>query len=278
MQGLSEFERVFPAGHLLFEQDEPGSRMYIIKKGQVRIFREVEHGELLLALLGPGEFFGEMALLERLPRSASARCEKNCMLIEVDAAVFLRMIAENAEIAVRMMCKLASRVRELGARVQRLYADRGSGRAIEVLGFMLPSNPVKGEPMRVTEADLRKEVHAKTGLMPWQLDTVLLDLEATGCVRLEGGEVLVDSREDLQSFSRYLELRRKYEGASEEASDTAAADGMVRLLRALDLSPSEVERNQTVLAQHYQDYLKLKSRFEGRDVDEELPGGSSAAS
>lgn len=256
IEGLSEFERIYSAGHLLFEQDEPGSRMYILKKGQVRIFRTVGGEELLLALLGPGEFFGEMALLEGLPRSASARTETACILVEVEGPTFGKMIRQNGEIAARLMCKLAARVRELDQRVQHLYADRGVGRAVEVLSFLLPS---RGE-LRVPAADLRKAVHERTGLMPWQVDAVVADMERAGCLRSDDEDLVVQSRDRLKEYARFLELRRKYEGADAEVSD-ATRVGMDRLLRALDLNDDEVERNQTVLARHYQDYLELKRRF-----------------
>jgi CRP/FNR family cyclic AMP-dependent transcriptional regulator len=255
---LSEHEKVYPAGQVVFEQDEPGARMYIIKRGQVRIYRTVGSEELMLALLGPGEFFGEMALLEGLPRSASARCEKTCLLVEVDGPTFGRMIEGNAEIAVRLLCKLAGRVRELGERVQRLYADRGAGRAVEVLSFLLPASG----PLEVDAADLRKSVHDRTGMMPWEIDAVLVALEQAGCVTIEDSAVKVSSREALVDYARYLELGRKYESAGAEIGSTEGGKGMERLLRALDMKPNEVDRAQTVIARHYQDYLDLKKRFD----------------
>jgi CRP/FNR family cyclic AMP-dependent transcriptional regulator len=255
---MSEHEKDYPAGHVVFEQDEPGHRMYIIKRGQIRIYRTVGTEELLLALLGPGEFFGEMALLEGLPRSASARCEKTCLLVEVDGPTFGRMIEDNAEIAVRLLCKLAGRVRELDQRVQRLYADQGPGRAVEVLSFLLPASG----PLEVDAGDLRKAVYDKTGMMPWEIDAVLVALTNAGCVVVDDERVKVSSRDALVDYARFLELGRKYESAGAEVGSTAGGRGMERLLRALDMKPNEVDRAQTVLAQHYKDYLALKKRFD----------------
>ena len=255
---LSEHEKIYSAGHLLFEQDEPGHRMYIIKRGQVRIYRTLGSEDLMLALLGPGEFFGEMALLESLPRSASARCEKTCLLVEIDGDAFGEMVKDNAEIAVRLMCKLAGRVRELDQRLERLYEEQGTGRAVEVLGFMLPASG----PLTVSEATLHKTIYDKTGLMPWQIDATLAELDRLNCVKIADGTVEVTSRDDLKDYARFLDLGRKYERASQELPGSGPSLGMERLVRALDLSPDEMARSQTVLAQHYQDYLELKRRFQ----------------
>ncbi len=255
---INEHERLFPAGHIIFEQDDPGSRMYIIKKGNVRIFRRVQGEEVVLAHLGAGEFFGEMALLEELPRSASAIAEKTTLAVEVDAPVFVEMVKSNAEIAVRMMRKLASRVRDLDRRLQNLYADPSVGRALEILSFMLPANGVRD--LRVPIEDVRASVIEKTGVLSVELKRVFSDLVRAGCIRFDRFELVVTSRKDLQDYATYLDLRGKYEAAEDVVSDVAQR-GMGRLLRALEQNDSEVALNQSVLAKQYQDYLKLKTKF-----------------
>ena len=64
--------RDFPAGAVVFEEGDPGSRMYVIQSGAVRVLKRVGAREIELARLGAGEAFGEMALLEGRPRSATA--------------------------------------------------------------------------------------------------------------------------------------------------------------------------------------------------------------
>ena len=69
------YGRDFPAGAVIFEEGDPGSRMYVIQSGEVRILKRVGAREITLARLGAGEAFGEMALLEGQPRSATAIVE-----------------------------------------------------------------------------------------------------------------------------------------------------------------------------------------------------------
>src|SRR3954469_24165329 len=69
---LDRFAREFPAGTVLFEEGQPGHVMYIVVAGEIEIRRRVGETERLLAVLGDGEFFGEMAILSGRPRSATA--------------------------------------------------------------------------------------------------------------------------------------------------------------------------------------------------------------
>ncbi len=260
----SRFAHSFPAGHLVFEQGDAGARMYIVSSGQVRIFRQATTEDITLAVLGPGEFFGEMALLEGRPRCASARVEKDATLIEVDSPHFVEMVRNNAEIAVRLMRKLSGRVRELDRRVQALYADPGLGRALELLAFLLPA---KGPKLEAKMADLHAQVAEKTQITPHRLNAFLDELERAKCVQRHKETIEVFRREDLNDYATFLDLRQRYEQAQVEASDTA--DRRIgRLLRALDVKDAEMEPHQTVLARQYEEFLRLSARF---DLDRRRP-------
>ena len=99
-----------PAGQFIFKEGDRGTDMYVIESGSVEIFRGARTGEAL-AMLGPGDFFGEMAILEDEPRFASAVVSTPCRLRRIDRAHFTQLIAQDSEIAVRIMRKLAARLR-----------------------------------------------------------------------------------------------------------------------------------------------------------------------
>ncbi|MDX1632939.1 MAG: cyclic nucleotide-binding domain-containing protein [Thermoanaerobaculia bacterium] len=100
------------AGETIFREGEPGAEMYIIEEGEVEIVKGIGPNERRLALLEEGDFFGEMALLEDLDRSAAARAITDCRLLPIDASTFDQMLRDFPEIAVRMMRKLSQRLRE----------------------------------------------------------------------------------------------------------------------------------------------------------------------
>lgn len=71
----------YAAGEVIFRQGYPGDHAYIIKSGVIEIYDEKPDGSIMrLALLKPGEMFGELALLDDAPRSASARAHEDCVL------------------------------------------------------------------------------------------------------------------------------------------------------------------------------------------------------
>ncbi|MCP4250450.1 MAG: cyclic nucleotide-binding domain-containing protein [bacterium] len=92
MQSVSE--RAFEKGEFVFRQGEIGDRIYIVKTGEVEVIREQPpRGEVVLARLGRGEYFGEMALLTDAPRNASVRAATELITLAIDRADFHRLFA-----------------------------------------------------------------------------------------------------------------------------------------------------------------------------------------
>jgi len=100
------------AGEYVFEEGDLGTEMYIIQSGQVEILKRVAGSDTRLAVLEKGDFFGEMSLLEDLPRAASARAVSDLKLLEIGGATFDQMLRSNPEIAIRILRKLSRRLRQ----------------------------------------------------------------------------------------------------------------------------------------------------------------------
>jgi CRP-like cAMP-binding protein len=114
----------FGPGEAIFAEGEPGKTMYIVQSGAVQLFREVDGQRQPLGLLEKGDFFGEMSILEGLPRTAGAEAVEPTELIEINNAIFDKMIRGNIEIAIRMLRKLSIRLR---AAEDSLAAQRVGG-------------------------------------------------------------------------------------------------------------------------------------------------------
>ena len=100
------------AGELIFKERDTGADMFIIRSGRVELLKEYAGQERQIAQLEVGDFFGEMSLLEDQTREVSARAVGPVELLRIDASTFDRIVQEAPEIPVRMLRKLARRLRD----------------------------------------------------------------------------------------------------------------------------------------------------------------------
>ena len=121
---FQRFGKEFPKSTVLFREGEAGKEMYVLQSGKVVITKKVRDTEKTLAVLGPGEFFGEMALISNKPRNATATVAEAARLLVIDPKTFEGMIRGNSEIAVRMIKKLAERLSEADAQIENPLVGR----------------------------------------------------------------------------------------------------------------------------------------------------------
>jgi hypothetical protein len=122
----------FPAGEYIFHEGDLGTEMYIIQEGKVEIVNRMGEEDRVLAVLEKGDFFGEMSVLEDLPRAASARTLTETRLLQINGSTFDQMLQGNPEIAVRMMRKLSRRLRETDELLKTSFGNRVSPLSGEV--------------------------------------------------------------------------------------------------------------------------------------------------
>jgi len=123
----SPFERYLvthPMGDIIFSEGEIGTDMYIIQSGTVELLKDIGGETRVLATLEKGDFFGEMCVLEDLPRTASARATTDVELVRINGATFDAMLKSNTEIAIRMMRKLSRRLREVTGMLEESLGRR----------------------------------------------------------------------------------------------------------------------------------------------------------
>ena len=95
-------EQELPSGQVLFREREPGDEMFFVRRGTVIISKAVTaQVEEVLTRMGPGEFFGEMSLLDGAPRSATARAVSDVLLLALDRGNFQRFVAASPRSAAR---------------------------------------------------------------------------------------------------------------------------------------------------------------------------------
>jgi len=201
--------RVYPAGAVLFREGEPGTEMFVIQSGVVRITRRLRDVEKLLATLGPGEFFGEMAIISNRPRTATAEVVSEARVLVIDGKTFETMVRSSAEIAVRLIRKFAERLADADAQIENLLLRDASSRVVHHLARLAEQQG------RAVEGGLRIEVDV--GLLPSllgvradQVDEVLAKMNRARICQPVAGGFLVPQVSQLHDFLDFLEKRERW--------------------------------------------------------------------
>jgi CRP-like cAMP-binding protein len=141
---FAKFLTHYHKGDFVFRQDEAGDEMYIIQSGQVAIRKTIGGKRTTVTVLEKGDFFGEMSILERLPRTADAEVTEEAGIISINSQTFGEMIRSNPEIAVRMLRKYSMRMREYSEQIENMMAAESPGAPVQLPDIDKPSTPVEG--------------------------------------------------------------------------------------------------------------------------------------
>jgi CRP/FNR family cyclic AMP-dependent transcriptional regulator len=206
---FQKFGREIPKGTVLFREGEPGKEMYVLQSGKVAISKKVRDVEKVLAILGPGEFFGEMAIISNKPRNASATVAEDAKLLVIDPKTFESMIRGNSEISVRMIKKLADRLSEADAQIENLLLSDPSSRVVHQV---LQACQTRGRPMEEgIEIDFPvRDLPREIGLGEPAIRFMLDKLERGGLIERSGDRLTVYDTARLHDYLQYLEMKWKF--------------------------------------------------------------------
>lgn len=207
-QLFERFGKEFPKGHVLFREGELGEVMFVIQSGRVRITKKVRDVEKTLVVLPPGEFFGEMAIMNNKPRSASAIIEEDAKLLVIDPRTFEAMIRGNAEIAIRLIKKLATRIQEADDQIENLLLRDHNSRVVH--GLILQSKFGQQSDAGIKIDVTLKELGMKIGLELEEVNEVLNKLIKSRLVRILEDGILISDVEKLNEFLSFLEMKEKF--------------------------------------------------------------------
>jgi CRP-like cAMP-binding protein len=200
VQSLAEkFGVRLSGGATVFRQGDAGGSMYVIRAGTVRLLKESQGRQRVVTTLGPGDFFGEMAVVTGRPRSATAEVVEEADLIRVPADKLQHMIAETGEIALRMIRQLAVRVDDANRFIDVLMEGDVTARVILELQESLDNAEGSTAP-DITDRDLA----LRLGIENDDLCGALRRLTRVGVIEVSGGFVLVKDRARLGEFLAFI--------------------------------------------------------------------------
>jgi len=209
-EGLFErFGRTFPAGSLVFCEGDPGAELYVIQSGRVQISRRVRGREMHLITLAAGEFFGEMAIVNNKPRSATATVIEEARMLVLDARTFEAMVRGNSEIAVRLVKKLAARLDAANAQVEKLLLQDLNHRLVYHLRRVTAGQP--GDTPILVETNL-EDLANQLDAEPHDVQKCLERLQQAKLVALTEQGLEIAALDKLDQFLSFLDMKERLGG------------------------------------------------------------------
>jgi CRP-like cAMP-binding protein len=216
--GPDEFNRIYPKNSMVFAEGEPGNELFIIQKGSVTIAKVVDDNEVLLAVLKPGDIFGEMALLEAKPRNASAVAYEECQLLAVNRANFEKMISTQPQLIARLTTLLADRIWFIYKHLANSLINDTLGRMYDVLLIQLEKNrvPLKANAPYNFDFGLR-ELANMIGIPPKDASILFRKMLEGRQITIENDKIHVNKLGEIIKQAEFYKKMQKLENARREA-------------------------------------------------------------
>jgi len=186
-------------GTTVFRQGDPGGSVYVIRAGRVRVIKESAGKRRVVTTLGPGDFFGEMAVVTGRPRSATVEVVEDAELLKVPADKLQEMVLGAGEVAIRIIQNLAERLDRANRFIDVLLEDDVSARVILDIQDMLDGAAGTAAP-DITAADLG----LRLGLHEDDVHKALRRLTRVGVTEVVDGFVLVKDRARMDEFLAFI--------------------------------------------------------------------------
>ncbi len=199
------FTRSFSHNTFIFCEHEPGNELYIIQGGKVKITKIVAEKEVMLAVLNPGDIFGEMAILDNKPRSASAIAEGSVQMFAVNRQNFEGMVTKQPQLATKLITLLAERIWLIYRQLANIMLKDPTGRLYDTLLTQLLKHKIEIKKAAKHIFDFGvSDLLRMTGLDP-VADRVVADpiMKSSKFKLAEGGKVQCNDIEEIQKQVNY---------------------------------------------------------------------------
>ncbi len=212
----ASMNRTLSDNTMVFCENEPGNELFIIQGGRVKITKIVEE-EVLLAVLKPGDIFGEMALLENRPRSASAITFGDVTLLAINKANFENMVQQQPQLASRLIQLLSERIWTAYRQLENLMIKDPLGRIYDTLLIQIEKQKIKIQPKTPHNFEFGlKELFHMVGITPEKAEALSVQLLEDKHIRLEDGKIICSDMEELDKSVQFYRKKATMEKKREE--------------------------------------------------------------
>lgn len=185
--------RAYPAETMVFSEAQPGSDMFVIQEGTVKITKIVDGTEMILAVLKKGDMVGEMALLENKPRSASAIAKDACRLMTINRMNFNQMVVSQPQLIARLTTTLAERLWAMHRQLTNtLLAANPLARMTDMLSLQVEKTRIEFHKGMEYQTSLSVEdIATMCGLKKGDRERHLYNFMNSSLIRIVNGTIFV---------------------------------------------------------------------------------------
>jgi CRP/FNR family transcriptional regulator/CRP/FNR family cyclic AMP-dependent transcriptional regulator len=185
--------RRYRKGDIVFQKEEPGHALFIVERGAVRIYVPSAQGnDLILAVLGPGDFFGDISLLDGRPRSASAAVSSDTTLLMLERSDFIALITRRPVAAMAVLEAVAGRLRETDEMASDLaFLDVGGRLAKRLLDLASAHGVSRNNGVLIDLPVTQEELANMIGVTRESVNRNLSEFRRLGLISNQGRKIVV---------------------------------------------------------------------------------------
>ncbi len=203
---FDKFGVEYEPNDIIFCEFEPGNDFYFIQSGRVEIVKIINNREKTLDILGPGDVFGEMAILEEEPRSASAIAIEHVKLLRFRRENFDALLQGNPQLAYKLLVIFSKRIYDAKRRLMILLLDDPQLKVMDVMNMLAEQDPHLDVQEPVTLRVTVQEIANWAGMQINDVQKILTHLNKLGKIELFNDRVVV---RNIRDFQRLVNSRRK---------------------------------------------------------------------
>jgi len=205
--GFNRFRKVFQKGDVIFCEYEPGDNFYLIQSGRVQIVKIYGEIEKTIAVRNPGEIFGEMAILEAAPRSATAIAMDTVAALEFNQETFDILMQGNPQVALTLLKLFAMRIHDQKRKFQILTLDDVEAKVADVFLMLAEHEPSGGTEVEKMEFKTTiDDVASWAGISPEKCRGVINRFINQRRLELYPDRIVV---RNINDFIRFVKSRRR---------------------------------------------------------------------
>lgn len=180
----------------IVRQDEPGDSMFVIARGRVKVVLFGDNGrEVILTMLKAGEFFGEMSLLDDMPRSANVVAQEDATVLVLKRADFAEHILKSPRTGLNVMGELCRRLRRADEIIGNLATLDVYGRVAHIMIDLAKKDGEEvDEGILIRERPTQQDIASMIGTSRETVSRVLSDFQRRGFVEMRGREILLSRK------------------------------------------------------------------------------------